>query len=122
MHFDKRYLYTLILLSCFSLTGFELFQCSDSNSSSSDSRSGSSGTRIDCRDEQKISAEAGNFSGNLDNDDRFGSAVAAIGDIDGNGVEDIAVGAPGDDTNGTDRGAVWVPSRGVAARVLRQPR
>jgi hypothetical protein len=60
------------------------------------------------RDQQKIADDTGGFSGNLDNDDRFGSAVAAIGDIDGNGVEDIAVGAPGDDTNGTDRGAVWV--------------
>lgn len=108
MHFKKRFLSTLILLSCFWLTGFELFQCSDSNSSGSDSRSGSSGTRIDVRNEQKISAEQGNFSGNLDNGDQFGSAVGDPGDLESDGVQDLAVGAPFDDDGGNDRGAVWV--------------
>jgi hypothetical protein len=34
--------------------------------------------------------------------------VALIGDLDCNGVSDLAVGAEGDDDGGTDRGAVWV--------------
>ena len=36
----------------------------------------------------------------------FGSAVSAAGDLDGDGVTDLAVGALGDNTNGVDRGAV----------------
>lgn len=58
--------------------------------------------------EQKISANSGNFDGNLDPDDRFGSAIATIGDLQGDGVIDLAVGAPMDDDAGTNRGAVWV--------------
>lgn len=41
-------------------------------------------------------------------DDAFGSAVASVGDIDGDGITDLAVGAFFDDTGGTDRGAVYV--------------
>jgi len=40
--------------------------------------------------------------------DRFGSSVAGIGDLDGNGVTDLAVGADQDDTGGTDRGATYI--------------
>ncbi len=40
--------------------------------------------------------------------DFFGSSVASLGDLDGDGVADLAVGAYGDDTGGTDRGAVHV--------------
>jgi FG-GAP repeat len=57
---------------------------------------------------QKISDTAGNFNGGLHNGDRFGAAIADMGDLDGNGVQDLAVGAPGDDDGGTDRGAVWI--------------
>ncbi len=57
---------------------------------------------------QKISAQAGNFTGHFDDSDFFGWDVTAIGDLDNDGVSDIAVGAPGDDDGGPDKGAVWV--------------
>ncbi|MBI84818.1 MAG: hypothetical protein CMJ81_16620 [Planctomycetaceae bacterium] len=44
----------------------------------------------------------------LSTGDRFGSSVAAIGDLDGDAVIDLAVGAQGDDGAGSDRGAVHV--------------
>jgi hypothetical protein len=40
--------------------------------------------------------------------DRFGSSVTAVGDLDGDGVSDMAVGAYGDDTGGNAYGAVYV--------------
>ena len=57
---------------------------------------------------QKISATAGGFDGILDNSDWFGGSLASIGDLDGDGVIDLAVAAPCDDEGGTRRGAVWV--------------
>ncbi len=58
--------------------------------------------------EQKISDTQGGFAATLDNSDYFGRSVAGIGDIDGDGTPDIAVGANGDDDGGSDRGAVYV--------------
>jgi hypothetical protein len=58
--------------------------------------------------EQKIANGVGGFPPVLFFADEFGSAVAPIGDIDGDGVPDLAVGAPGDDATGTDRGAVYL--------------
>lgn len=57
---------------------------------------------------QKISSSQGAFAGVLDDGDGFGSDLEGVGDLDGDGVEDLAVGAAGDDDGGTDRGAVWV--------------
>ncbi len=58
---------------------------------------------------QKISDTEGGFTGILDDWDHFGSSVASLGDLDGDGVTDLAVGARGDDDGrGYDRGAVWV--------------
>jgi hypothetical protein len=52
-------------------------------------------------------AQATGGGPNLANDDRFGSAIAALGDLDGDGVIELAVGAETDNTGGSDRGAVY---------------
>lgn len=57
---------------------------------------------------QKISSTVGGFTGTLDNDDVFGSGVAGIGDINADGVLDVAVGAMQDDDGGSNNGAVYV--------------
>ena len=44
----------------------------------------------------------------LTNGDQFGISVANIGDLDGDGVNDLAVGAPLDNEGGADRGAVHI--------------
>ena len=56
---------------------------------------------------QKISAIEGGFAGGL-GDDRFGTSITPLGDLDGDGVTDLAVGAGHDDDGGADRGAVWI--------------
>ena len=56
----------------------------------------------------RIGSAAGGFDVVLDEEDAFGLGLAALGDLDGDGVPDLAVGAPGDD-DGCDRcGAVYV--------------
>jgi len=56
----------------------------------------------------KISSTQGGFAGPLRANDEFGRAVAALGDLDGDGVTELAVGAPTDSTGGSRRGAVWI--------------
>ncbi|MCP3936638.1 MAG: hypothetical protein GY708_14825, partial [Actinomycetia bacterium] len=58
--------------------------------------------------EQKISSVTGGLTGPLDDNDRFGQSAAGVGDVDGDGIADIAVGADGDDDGGSARGAVYV--------------
>jgi len=60
------------------------------------------------KSEQKISDTAGGFTGTLDDQDQFGTSVASLGDLDGDGIPDIAVGAGSDQDGGEDRGAVWI--------------
>jgi len=107
MPINKRYAHVLVLVSMLLLTGASGFDCSDDDDDDDSSR-GSSNTRIEVIDEQKISADSGSFDGNLDNGDRFGSAIADPGDLEADGVRDLAVGAPFDDDDGDDRGAVWI--------------
>ncbi len=57
---------------------------------------------------QKIDETNGGFTGNLDDNDFFGTAVDSIGDLNGDGITDIVVGASGDDDGGTDKGAVYI--------------
>ena len=61
---------------------------------------------------QKISDTEGGFTGELDDWDQFGHVIACLGDLDDDGVVDLAVSAPRDDDGGeppdADRGAVWI--------------
>jgi hypothetical protein len=50
----------------------------------------------------------GGFAGDLDPADHFGHSVNGIGDLDGDGVRDLVVGAPGDDDGAADAGAAWL--------------
>lgn len=60
------------------------------------------------RDVQKISDLDGGLVAGLSDDDLFGMTVAPIGDIDNDGIPDIAVGNNKDDDGGTDRGALFI--------------
>lgn len=57
---------------------------------------------------QKISSTQGGFQGVLVDESYFGSSMANLGDMNGDGVQDLAVGATGDDDGGTYAGAVWI--------------
>ncbi len=60
---------------------------------------------------QKISSTEGGFSGNLDDSDYFSSSLASLGDLDGDGIGDLAVGAIGDDDGcggNCAYGAIWI--------------
>jgi hypothetical protein len=69
------------------------------------------------RGHAKVSRTQGGFPAGLGNVDRFGSAVAALGDIDGDGTLEVAVGAEYDDDGGFNRGAVWIVSLDAAGAV-----
>ncbi|HEY0976586.1 MAG TPA: FG-GAP-like repeat-containing protein, partial [Flavobacteriales bacterium] len=58
---------------------------------------------------QKISDTAGGFTGTMSGGNGFSGALAPLGDMNGDGVVDLGVGAPySNDGGGTARGALWV--------------
>ncbi|MFK7884077.1 MAG: GC-type dockerin domain-anchored protein [Phycisphaerales bacterium] len=59
------------------------------------------------RDVQKVSSLEGGLEAEISDGDLFGMTVAPLGDIDGDGIPDIAVGSNRDDDGGTDRGALY---------------
>jgi hypothetical protein len=73
------------------------------------------------KEQRKISDTHGNFLGVLEDYDEFGRAIANLGDLDGNGVIDLAVGSIGDDDGGVDmKGAVWILFLNPDGSVLRE--
>lgn len=46
--------------------------------------------------------------GQLDNYDQFGFSLMPLGDLDSDGVVDVAVGTPLDDDGGSGRGSIWL--------------
>jgi hypothetical protein len=60
------------------------------------------------RSHVKISEGLGGFTGDLDANDGFGHGCAGIGDLNGDGVPDLAVGARGDADGGQAAGALWI--------------
>ena len=57
---------------------------------------------------QQITTNIGGFNTILDQDDAFGVSMDTIGDLNNDGIMDIAVGACGDDDGGSNRGAVYI--------------
>jgi len=69
---------------------------------------------------RKISSAQGGFSGALMSGDGFGGCAASLGDVDGDGIADLVVGAGGDDDGGSDFGALWVLFMNTDASVRAQ--
>ena len=57
---------------------------------------------------KKIVSKETGFSGYLDNDDRLGISLACPGDMNGDSIPDLAVGAYLDDDGGKDKGSVYM--------------
>ncbi len=60
------------------------------------------------RTHTRITENVGGFTWNLDNFDNFGGSLAAMGDVDGDGVTELLVSAALDDDGGTNRGALYL--------------
>jgi Putative metal-binding motif/FG-GAP repeat len=57
-----------------------------------------------------VAEDVGVVMTGLDADQDLGTAVAGLGDVDGDGVPDLLIGAPGDSTGGSYAGALWFVS------------
>ena len=57
---------------------------------------------------KKINRLEGNFSADLDYNDGFGKYIDAIGDIDNDGIGDLAISADMDDDGGNNKGAFYL--------------
>ncbi|MEZ4827643.1 MAG: VWA domain-containing protein [Bacteroidia bacterium] len=57
---------------------------------------------------QKIISNHNGFSGYIDLDDRFGTSLALVGDMNGDTIPDLAVSAYSDDDGGKDKGGIYV--------------
>ncbi len=62
---------------------------------------------LDSANSRQVRAGLEGITGRSERDDVFGAAVA-IGDVDGDGIADLVVGAPGEDTSKVNDGAVAV--------------
>ncbi|HZJ71235.1 MAG TPA: integrin alpha, partial [Planctomycetota bacterium] len=58
--------------------------------------------------EQKLSDTAGGFTGDLGPFDNFGTSITSLGDLNGDGVTDLAVGASHNGDGNPLAGSVWV--------------
>lgn len=56
----------------------------------------------------KIAEGRAGFSGDLNANDGFGQSLAGPGDLNGDGIPDLIVGSPGDDTANSNAGAIWI--------------
>ena len=56
----------------------------------------------------KISSSSGGLTSSLDSEDQFGYSNATIGDLDNDGVNDIAIGANLDDDGAANAGAIYI--------------
>jgi len=56
---------------------------------------------------RQIDAENGGFTAHLEPGDFFGQTLCAMGDLNGDGIGDVAVGAIGDDDGGLDQGGLY---------------
>ena len=110
MYINKLLAYALIFVSMLLLTGSSSFSCStdDDSDDNKNSSGGETDVKVKVAGKQKISADSGGFGGNLDSGDRFGSAITDTGDLEGDGVTDLAVGAPFTDEENSDEGAAWI--------------
>ena len=110
MHLNKPFTYTLIFVSMLLLTGSSSFRCSTGDDDDDKKKSSGGNTEVTVKvgTQQKITSGAGGFNGNLGDGDQFGSAIANPGDLEADGVTDLAVGAPFTDGDTSDEGAVWI--------------
>ncbi|WP_339793695.1 MAG: gliding motility-associated C-terminal domain-containing protein [Imperialibacter sp.] len=60
------------------------------------------------KNQYKISNAQGGLAATIPSDSRFGYSVANIGDLNGDGTTDVAVGAVYDHDGGYQHGAVWI--------------